>query len=287
MAWQPPPQQVYEYEIEQLVNEYKKAAVRLNSILIAADFDSMTAREQRRLLNEITTILRELDSAAGDWVDENIPKAYRDGQAAAVISIGEASTLIAAAELVSKNKLNRDFVAAMVADTMDDLLMMTRNTEVQVKRVVRQIVGEQLRANVIANEGSKAIERSVKERLRREINRAANFAIRDRANRIWSIEAYVDMVVRTKMMQAKLEGTINEAASRNVQYATISRHGSKHASCRRWEGRIVRLSDDAPGSYPTLSEVRASGGIFHPNCKHQVFPVRDVSLLPASYRRDN
>jgi hypothetical protein len=287
MAWNPPPKQNYEYEADKLINEYKRAAVRLKNILLGSDFSTLTARERQRLLAEIVKILRELDSTAEKWINENIPKAYQDGQAAAIVSLGEAATLAQAAELVSKNKLNVDFVAAMVADTMDDLLMMTHNTEVQVKRAVRKIVGEQLRSKVTQNEGRKTMERDVKKALRKELERAANFAIRDRANRIWSIDAYSEMVVRTKIQQAHLEGTTNEALSREAYYAVISDHNSKHLTCRRWENKIVKLTADAPGDYPTLAEVRATGGIFHPRCQHTVYPTRDVSLLPWQILKKN
>jgi hypothetical protein len=287
MAWNPPPKQSYEYEVNKLVSEYKQAAVNLKTLLLNANLNTLTARERQRLLAEIVKILRALDASAEDWIEEHIPKAYQDGQAAALVSIGEAATLAQAAEIISKNKLNTDFVAAMIADTMDDLLMMTHNTEVQVKRAVRKIVGEQIRSNVTQNEGRKSMERDVKKALRKELERASNFAIRDRANRVWSIEAYSDMVVRTKIQQARLEGTTNEALSREAYYAVISTHNSKHLSCRRWEGKIVKLTADAPGDYPTLAEVRATGGIFHPNCQHQIYPTRDVSLLPEQIRANN
>jgi hypothetical protein len=280
MAWNPPPvpKQEYNYEVEILVAEYKRAAERIRDLLLRAPID-MKSIDRQKLLREIIEILRELDAAAEEWIEKNIPQAYRQGAAGTIITLGEATTIKKALEMVSTNRLNRQFIEAMIADTMEDLLQMTRNTELQVKKFIRQLVGEQLRRGAIEGESGRKQISDISKATRRQAEKTANFAIRDRANRIWSIEAYARMVTRTKIMQAHLEGTTNEALSRGAQYATISSHNSRHATCRRWEGRIVKLSEEAPGNYPTLAEARMSG-IFHPGCQHSIHPFRNPSVLP-------
>lgn len=280
MAWNPPPipKQEYLYEVEKLVEEYKRGAERIRDLLLRAPLD-MKAIDRQKLLKEIIEILRQLDTTAEEWIQENIPKAYQDGAAIAIVTIGEAASFAKALDMISKNRLNKEFVEAIVADTMEDLLQLTRNTETQVKKIIRQIVGEQLRKRAVEGEAGRKQIRDASKALKREAERSANFAIRDRANRVWSIEAYVRMATRTKIMQAHLEGATNEALSRGAYYATVSAHGSKHAACRRWEGRIVKLVPEAPGNYPTLDEARMSG-IFHPNCQHGIYPVRAIDILP-------
>lgn len=89
--------------------------------------------------------------------------------------------------------------------------------------------------------------------------------------------------------QSHLEGTMNESLKRDALYRVISSHNSKHASCRKWEGKIVRLTADAPSDYPLLSDLRAYGfkEIFHPSCKHHVFPVRNLESLPPQIKELN
>ena len=287
MAWNPPPipKQEYLYEVEKLVEEYKRGAERIRDLLLRAPLD-MKANDRQKLLKEIIEILRQLDATAEEWIQKNIPKAYQDGAAIAIVTIGEAASFAKALDMISKNRLNKEFVEAIVADTMEDLLQLTRNTETQVKKIIRQIVGEQLRRNAIEGEAGRKQIRDASKALKREAERSANFAIRDRANRVWSIEAYVRMATRTKIMQAHLEGATNEALSRGAYYATISAHGSKHAACRRWENRIIKLTPDAPGGYPTLDDARLSG-LFHPNCAHGIYPVRDPALLPERILKIN
>jgi hypothetical protein len=57
-------------------------------------------------------------------------------------------------------------------------------------------------------------------------------------------------------------------------YATISSHGATDG-CAPYEGKVVKLVSEAPGSYPTVDELRSSNKIFHPNCKHTIIPIRD------------
>lgn len=287
MAWNPPPipKQEYIYEVEKLVEEYKRGAERIRDMLLRAPLD-MKAIDRQKLLQEIIQILRQLDETAEEWIQKNIPKAYQDGAALAIVSIGDAASIAKALDKISKNRLNQQFVEAIVADTMEDLLQLTRNTETQVKKIIRQIIGEQLRRKAVEGESGRKQIRDASKSLKREAERAANFAIRDRANRVWSIDSYVRMATRTKIMQAHLEGATNEALSREAYYATISAHGSKHAACRRWENRIIKLTEDAPGDYPTLADVRMTG-IFHPNCQHGIYPFRNPDILPQQIKDAN
>ncbi|MDT2262168.1 hypothetical protein P7H06_25470 [Paenibacillus larvae] len=55
------------------------------------------------------------------------------------------------------------------------------------------------------------------------------------------------------------------ALERDVQYAIISRHGATD-SCSNWEGKIIKLTAEAPGPYPTYDQLRATKEIFHPHC---------------------
>lgn len=92
------------------------------------------------------------------------------------------------------------------------------------------------------------------------------------------------MVVRTKMMYAHMEATTNEAIERGVMYGTISSHGAKDG-CGQYEGKVVKLVQDAPGDYPSVDALRASGAIFHPNCKHVITPKRYPESLPKDQHK--
>lgn len=283
MAWNPPPEPNYERDIERLIRYYRQAVREIVSALTTLDLNELDARHRAKILQQIERILFELDKNAKEWVEENIPKAYREGQAAALVSLGEAVTVSSAMESISFSRLNRDFVEAMVADTFDDLLQATQNTRRKVKQTVREVVSEQMRAKATENLGRKTMIRDVIKQLREKLGESAEFAIVDRANRTWTIENYAKVVVQTKIQQSHIEGMTNEAVGRGAYYGIVSSHGAKDA-CRWHEGRIVKLTVNAPGIYPTISELRASNQIFHPYCKHSVHALRDESLLPQPVR---
>lgn len=283
MAWTPPPKPNYERDVERLIQYYRLAMKEIVLYLMSVDPASLDARMQKRLLKQIEEILSELNKNAKEWIEENIPKAYREGQASALVSLGEAASIASAIDMVTASRLNRHYVEALINDTYDDLLQATQNTRRRVKQVIREIVAHQLRLKAAQNLGRKTMTRDVIKEMRERLGEAGQFAIRDRANRVWKIEDYADVVVRTKIMQAHIEGSRNEAMQRGALYGVISSHGATDA-CKFHEGRIVKLVPEAPGPYPTVEQLRASGQIFHPRCRHNVMPIRDPNLLPASVR---
>lgn len=283
MAWTPPPEPTYERDVERLIRYYKQAAFEIVQILNSAVVEDLNARRQKAILKQIEEILLELDNNAKEWIDENIPKAYQEGQAAALISLGVAASMKDALLQISFTRLNKTFIEVMISDTYEDLLQATNNTRRQVKKVIRQVVAEQMRSRVIRGVDRKEMTRAIIKELRDKLGEAARFAIRDRANRVWRLEDYVDVVVRTKIQQSHIEGVRNQALQRGALYGIISTHHAVDA-CRFHEGRIVKLVSNAPGPYPTIEQLRASGQIFHPRCRHVITAIRDPSILPDHIR---
>lgn len=282
MTFNPPPEPSYERDIEKLLRYYKRAVNDIVYQLTNFDLNALDAAMRRKLLQEIETILKDLDKNALEWIEENIPKAYREGQAATLVSIGEAATMAEATKLISFSNLNKHMVNAFIEDTYNDLLQATQNTRRKVKQTVREVVAEQLRSKATQNLGRKTMSRDIITELREKLTDAGTFAIRDSANRKWSIENYTDVVVRSKIQQSHIEGVKNQAIERNVYLGIISAHGAKD-SCRFHENRLVRLTDhESVMQYPSVAELRASGQVFHPRCKHSVHALRSPDLLPKS-----
>ena len=97
------------------------------------------------------------------------------------------------------------------------------------------------------------------------------------------VTLYPEMVVRTKLQQAHVEGVRVESVERGVDLAVICSHGATDP-CRNYEGLVISMNGETPG-YKTYQELRQSGKIFHPNCKHHISPIRDIKLLPESLRK--
>jgi hypothetical protein len=276
----------YEYEVGQLVEYYKRAVNDILRELNSVDLTDFQRANAQAVLADIADILAELDDNAAAWVEENIPKAALDGVAGAIMALGVAETLDEARTIAKFNRLNRELVKAVVADTQSDLLAVTQNINRKVKAAIRQAVAESMRANMTRGiNGRRTIRSDILTDMRKRLGDAVNTGIIDAAGRRWKPEVYADMVVRTKMMQAHKEATRNEAITRGAYYGVISRHNAADA-CRNWEGKIVKLTPDAPGDFPYVDDLPRRE-IFHPNCRHIITPVRRVDRLPDDIKQRN
>ncbi len=269
----------YNYKTEQLVSAYKSAVKRIKRELERVDLSDFQRAQQRKVLEDIADILSELDATTKAWVASNIPEAVEDGAAGTLYAIGAAETLDEAHRLLEFSRLNRELVKTVVADTQDDLLQVTQNISRKVRTSVRKVAGEVLRENLTEGvNGQRTLRNDMLQRLRSDLGKAVDTGIIDAAGRRWRPEVYVDMAVRTKMMEAHKEATQNEAVARGANYAVISSHGATD-KCRLWERRIIKLTRDADGDYPYIGDLPRRQ-IFHPNCRHHITPVRDPELVP-------
>lgn len=272
-----PPEPNYDYQIDKLTRVYRKAIAAILAELDRIDISNMTRTMAASTLIEVTKILSRLNEESAAWVAENIPIAVRDGVLNVLVTLDES---VSEAAIVKFSRINQELVKTAVADTQSDLLAVTQNVERRVRTAVRQITGDVMRANMAAGiNGRQTINREILMGLRKRLGDSVNTGIIDSAGRRWKPEVYVDMVTRTKMAATHREATINESLDRGVLYGRISRHGATDA-CRLWEGNIVKLVPDAPGSFPFVGDLPRRE-IFHPNCKHIISPIRKPPGLDA------
>jgi Phage minor capsid protein 2 len=276
----------YEYEVGQLVEYYKRAVRDILRELESVDLTDFQRANAQAVLADIADILAELDENAAAWVEENIPKAALDGVARAIVALGVVETLDEALTIAKFNKLNREMVKAIVADTQSDLLAVTQNVNRKVKVAVRQAVAESMRANMTKGiNGRKTIRADIVAEMRKRLGDAMNTGIIDASGRRWLPHVYAEMVARTKMMHAHREATRNEAIARGAYYGVISSHRATD-NCRFWENKIVKLIPDAPGDFPYIDDLPRKD-IFHPNCAHVITVARRLDRLPDNIKKLN
>lgn len=272
------PDPTYDTSVALLVRTYKQALLSISNELLRLDLTAMSRANAKAALAEVAAILRGLNDESAAWVERYIPQAATDGIARAIIDLGAAPTLEEAQKIAKFNRINREFVASAVADTQSDLLAVTQNVDRRVKQAIRQVTADSMRANLSRGiNGPRTLNADLLQRMRKTLGSAVDTGIIDAAGRRWKPDVYVEMVTRTKMNATHREATINEALGRKAYYAQVSRHGAADA-CRNWEGRIVKLTPDAPGDYPFVGDI-SRRELFHPNCKHVLSPIRDPKLL--------
>lgn len=263
----------YDYDAEKLVKAYQEAFERVLARLETMEFDDMTRAHQLATLKSIGEIIAKLDKEAAVLVEASLNKAASDGIIRAIVSLGVVNTVEEAQAIVRFSKINKELVNAAISDTQDDLLAVTKNIDRRIRTAVRQVSAEVMRNKLTQGiNGTQSLKRDVYAGLRKKLGSALDTGIIDAGGNRWRPHTYVDMLVRTKMMEAHKESTINEALGRDVLYGIISKHGAKDA-CSKWEGKIVKLTSDAPGDYPYVGDL-PKREIFHIRCKHVVSPIR-------------
>lgn len=272
------PDPTYDREVERLVSAYKIAVSAIRAELQRIDVSSMTRANSASALAEVARILRSLNEEAAAWVDENIPKAITDGIIRTIVDLGAAATVVEAEKIVKFNRANRELAASVIADTQADLLAVTQNIDRRVRSAVRQATADSMRANMARGiNGRRTISADMHKRMRETLGNAVDTGIIDSAGRRWKPDTYCEMVTRTKMSSAHRDATINEAIGRGAFYARVSRHGAQDA-CGPWEGRIVKITPDAPGDFPFVGDI-SRRALFHPQCRHQLTALRDPTLV--------
>lgn len=276
----------FEYDVQRLVKTYEKALrdvqAELNSLFLT-DFQ----RAQIVAVEEnIALILKDLRVYGDEWAKVAITQSAMTGVASTIFALGLTATIEEATQIAKFNTMNKRLVDAIIADTQADLLAVTNNVSRKTRAAVRQVTADVLRSKTASGiNGTQSLTQAITKDLRKKLGESADTAIVDSAGRKWKLRVYTEMLVRTKTMEAHKEATINEALSEGAQYAVISRHGAKDA-CRNWEGRVIKLVADAPGSYPYISDLPRND-IFHPNCKHVITPVKELDFLPKRLRELN
>ncbi|WP_270813816.1 phage minor capsid protein [Exiguobacterium sp. CinTr1] len=270
----PYPQPDYDYNAKQLVEIYRNARKeiqrQLDDFLLSEDFTSAAVAQAR--LQAVERILSELGRVASERATQAVTSSYLSGIESAQHAIGVTINAV----LTTPHKR---MVAALVADTQNDILATNAYIDKQVKRAVREAMSEGIRATLGSGDNNaKQIKADVLRRLRKRLRDAANTALTDSKGRRWDVDRYVDMLVFTKQKDAHMEASRVEAVERGVEYGVIIGPPAKDA-CRYHVGRVVRMTEAGDKQYMTLDELRGSGQIFHPKCRHSVVPYADPSQL--------
>ncbi|WP_255289507.1 phage minor capsid protein [Bacillus cereus] len=265
-----------------LVSIYKKAILRLQKEMDAVDVTKLNTASAYALIRHLQEELLAVDAEAIDWINENLLIASKDGIANSLVALEYVETYEEALNVVTFNKANALLIRKAVQDTHKEVLGITQNMNKHFIKEIRKITADVIAENVALNNKSQLRSKEMAERIKELQDRlrdSMDVAIVDAGKRKWSVEHYTDMLARTKMMQLHDTSCSNEAIGRGAYYATISFNASTKDACRHHQGRIVKLVNEAEGNYPTVDQLKMSGQIFHPNCKHFILPLRDPSLL--------
>lgn len=286
------PEPTYDKDSKKIIKMYDKARqaiiLELLKLVETGSNDKVKVNQQASMLRQIDFILSQLNANVQATLEEGLLASFTEGQAVLSYSVGDYKSLKEATENVAFSMLAQETIDTIMQDTFDDLLSATQLTSKRTKQIVRRVVSEKMKIDVARARGydvmkSSVIEELTKSGLSKTVTKDGFVGIIDKAGRKWKMSNYVDMVVKTKYKQARFEGLRTKALEDDIDLAIISSHGAKDA-CRKYEGMIISMNGTTKG-YPSYSELRKSNEIFHPRCKHTIYPFRSPDLLSEDERQ--
>jgi hypothetical protein len=241
----------------------------------------------RRLQASARLILASLQATRARVIREAIARAYRSGSDAATADlpkdwfpksgIGQASR--EALEQVPNARLLENIAQALHRD---------------VGRVDMNILRAPLDAYRAVQSGAAARVASGAF-TRREASQAAWKRLMDRgivdftdrAGRRWRLSTYVEMMARTNIQRAAMQGQDDRLEAIGIDLVVVSDNVQECKRCRPFEGKILSRSASGPTGRVLVedavadNQIRAvqaydtlpgamSRGLFHPNCRHSV-----------------
>ncbi|MEI5921046.1 phage minor capsid protein [Bacillus albus] len=272
----------YVYNVGRLVRIYQRALKNMQAQIDQMEIADLNRATGIALMHNIQMELIKVDKEAAEWIKENVPLAAKEGIAQTLHALGYADTIEAAYRIARFSQVNSDMARVAAADTMKNVLAITDNMAKEMQRGIRKVSMEVIAQGIATSRNSTVMSDQLKEKikeLKKELKDSVDTGIIDKSGRRWSVEHYTDMLARTKLTEIQKEATTNEAIDRGAYYATISFNGSTKDSCRFHQGRIIKLTMEAEGNYPTYDQLKGTGQIFHPNCKHHIVPFRDYEKL--------
>lgn len=218
---------------------------------------------RRAIMADIEKKLTKLGADTDKWIQENVPKQYAAGAADAIGQLRQVGAKIkVGGSLVS---IDRKAIEALMADTSmrfgDAMSGLKRDATRIFVSASQAEIKQQIASGIIEGQTRKEIAGTIKETIRSK----GLAALEDKRGRSWTIDRYADMLVRTKMTEARNTGIANKMLQNDQDLVQVSSHGADDI-CGEWEGEILSLSGATDG-FKTVAEAEADG-LFHPNCRH-------------------
>lgn len=234
------------------------------------------------LLIQMEARLEELNNGLKTNTLTGLKEAYLTAHVTHAKAVNDALTLLQLAEEVPYALLNHSRFETMALDTMEDLSMANAHAIQQLKRVVREIFQEQLVLATLGETTNKDVVKAIQDRLTKKaieqkITKTGLVGMVDKGGKRWNLKTYIEMVVDTKLQSCYHEGLKDRGYQTGYDLVQVSEKGSK-TPCRYYEGMVLSMTGQTKG-YMTYEEAKATGMIFHPNCRHTCYPMTSFDLL--------
>jgi hypothetical protein len=236
----------------------------------------------RQLQTSAARILAKLQQARAGIIRDAVARAYRSGSDAAIVdlpaswdpSIGQAARR--ATSVVPNARLLENLAAALHRDIgrVDQNIL---RAPVDAYRAVQAGAAARIASGAYTRrEASQAV-------WQRLIDRGIT-SFTDRSGRTWKLSSYVEMMGRTNIQRAAIQGQTDRLQSLGIDLVYISDNVQECRVCRPFESKVLRRDLGPTGDIQVEHATRdnelvtvhvvdtmagaMARGLFHPNCRH-------------------
>lgn len=246
---------------------------------IVVDMQTMGPKATTRtrsllLLKRVDNILETADKETKKFFDSNIPLIYKGFAGEALKDVRRFRPGVDA----DLSQIHDEAMRAM----SDDAYLQFGNLKAQIQRDVQKTVaaGQQERIRMQLAEGSALglDARDIADSVEQVYKDSGVVGLVNRAGAQLQVDDYASMLTETFLANAARDGTKNVALEFGLDLVRVTTHGTQHAECGKFEGKVLSLDGRTPGVMTI--EQAAAEGLFHPRCKHNYFVIPPGSHGP-------
>lgn len=226
-------------------------------------------RRAKVVLAKVDDAISKLDKETKKFIDKELPATYKAFARETIKMMRKMGVQVDDAI----SGIHLDAMDAMSDDAALRFAESLRGIKKGVQDYVRFGQQESVRQTIAEGALQGFDAKNIANEVEKKIRDEGITAFIDKKGRKWELDRYSDMLTRQVLANASRDGTANVALQHGFDLVRVTRHASKHAECRRWEGEILSLTGNTPG-YPTLDEAIASG-LYHVGCLHGYFVVAE------------
>lgn len=265
---------------QQLIALYRQAYVEILERIAAKSRAGLPTAYEKALLADINKILARLDQQAAIWARQVVPKIYYQAAREAV-GFWTRHGLKPPPLAAGFAKIHQSAVEVLVANVYENL----HDAHVTLGRRIRDDWRRSQLEAALEKVSTGATLQEAKAKLEARIIDRGLGAFVDRAGRVWRLDSYAQMAIRSITAEAANMGLINQLRGMGRDLVQMSSHNAPCPICAPLEGRVYSITGKTKG-YPKL-ETAYSGGYanIHPNCRHTLLPyVVELDQNPEQTR---
>lgn len=265
-----------ELATEQLLVIYQQASQELVIKAVEASGRGAkgTAAYYRSLWAQVEGKIRTLDMAVNSYSKQVIPLAYSYGVNEAVKGLLKLG--IQAKGFDAFQKLHESSIKILVENLNDNLVeanhLMGRRIRDEWRKAQLEAITRKQATGETIQQASKSFTQQIAEK--------GLGSFKDSMGRVWQIDRYAEMVVRSVTREATNAGLMAQLRALDYDLVQMSSHSSPCPICAPLEGRVYSLSGKTEG-YPTIDKAYGEYANIHPYCKHVLLPYV-AELDPAA-----